>query len=319
MGSGEFPLAASRPRASSRLRGQDVVRDLLIAVATVTVVSLSRLLLAPVLQDRAAFLLYGLAIMICSWIGGQRLGLMATALAVPAGTLLFVRPYLEASPLQVEGQIILFVIEGLGISLLAGGLRGARVTAEQEAENASRSRAELLDLVQSLDQGFQAFDPYFRLTFMNRAAENILGQSVSELVGRTFWEQFPNLDASVEQRLRQLMLERVAGSCETYYEPWGRWFAFRVHPFRGGVSMLFADITEQKNSQSERERLIEELQAALSNIRTLRGLIPICAWCKKIRNDSGYWEQLELYLKEHSEANFTHGMCPDCVKQYAKT
>ena len=66
----------------------------------------------------------------------------------------------------------------------------------------------------------------------------------------------------------------------------------------------------------ERERLIGELQAALAHVRTLRGLIPICAWCKKIRNDQGYWEQLELYLKNHSEADFTHGMCPDCVRKH---
>jgi hypothetical protein len=61
------------------------------------------------------------------------------------------------------------------------------------------------------------------------------------------------------------------------------------------------------------EGLIRDLQAALGDIRTLRGLIPICAWCKKILNDRGYWEQLELYIKEHSEADFTHGMCPDCA------
>ncbi len=319
MGSEVTPSVSSKSVGPSKLRGQDVIRDLLVAAATVAVVTLSRLLLAPVLHERAAFLLYGLAIMICSWIGGQRLGLMATALAVPAGTWLFVKPFSEASPLQVEGQILLFLIEGFGISLLAGQLRRARLRAEQEAQNATRSRAELLDLVQSLDQGFQAFDSDFRLTFMNRAAEDILGQSVTESVGKAFWEQFPLLDASVEQRLRELMLQRVAGSCETYYEPLGRWFAIHVYPFRDGVSILFSDISERKNAQSERERLIQELQNALSNIRTLRGLIPICAWCKKIRNDKGYWEQLELYLREHSEARFTHGMCPDCVKQYTET
>jgi hypothetical protein len=78
---------------------------------------------------------------------------------------------------------------------------------------------------------------------------------------------------------------------------------------------LFRDISERRTVEAERERLICELQAALADVRTLRGLIPICAWCKKIRNDLGYWEQLELYLKNHSEADFTHGMCPGCVRK----
>jgi hypothetical protein len=88
-----------------------------------------------------------------------------------------------------------------------------------------------------------------------------------------------------------------------------------VNPFREGISVLLRDISPRKSAEAERERLIRELQAALADVRTLRGLIPICAWCKKIRNDKGYWEQLEAYLMNHSEAKFTHWMCPDCARQ----
>ena len=68
--------------------------------------------------------------------------------------------------------------------------------------------------------------------------------------------------------------------------------------------------------ESERETLIKELQEAIAKIKTLSGLIPICAWCKKIRDDQGYWQTVEHYVKEHSQAEFTHGMCPDCQKKY---
>jgi two-component system, response regulator PdtaR len=68
--------------------------------------------------------------------------------------------------------------------------------------------------------------------------------------------------------------------------------------------------------ESEREALIKELQDAMAKIKTLSGLIPICAWCKKIRDDKGYWQTVEQYMKEHSQAEFTHGMCPDCQKKY---
>jgi len=57
----------------------------------------------------------------------------------------------------------------------------------------------------------------------------------------------------------------------------------------------------------------EELELALSNVKTLRGLIPICAGCKKIRDDKGYWEQVEMYVVRHSDAKFTHGLCPQCI------
>jgi len=66
----------------------------------------------------------------------------------------------------------------------------------------------------------------------------------------------------------------------------------------------------------EQARLIIELQDARNDIRTLGGLIPICAWCKKIRDDEGYWRQVETYISEHTEASFTHSMCPECKAKW---
>jgi PAS domain S-box-containing protein len=76
------------------------------------------------------------------------------------------------------------------------------------------------------------------------------------------------------------------------------------------------DITERKNAEAEREKLIKELQAALTEVKTLSGLIPICSSCKKIRDDKGYWNILEAYLIKHSDAQFTHGICPDCAAKF---
>jgi PAS domain S-box-containing protein len=73
------------------------------------------------------------------------------------------------------------------------------------------------------------------------------------------------------------------------------------------------DVTKRRSMERERERLIEELRVALSEVKTLRGLLPICASCKKIRDDRGHWEQLERYVDEHSEATFSHGLCPECA------
>lgn len=75
------------------------------------------------------------------------------------------------------------------------------------------------------------------------------------------------------------------------------------------------DITERKRIALERESLISELQKALADVKTLRGLFPICANCKKIRDDKGYWNQIENYISEHSEALFSHSICPECMQK----
>ena len=82
-----------------------------------------------------------------------------------------------------------------------------------------------------------------------------------------------------------------------------------------GTQGIARDITERKRAEEEREKLIANLQEALDNIKTLKGLLPICAGCKKIRDDKGYWNQIEAYIRDHSEAEFSHGICPECFKK----
>ena len=76
--------------------------------------------------------------------------------------------------------------------------------------------------------------------------------------------------------------------------------------------LIIRDISDRKTAECERERLILELQEALAKVKTLSGLLPICASCKKIRNQEGKWQVLELYIRTHTQADFTHGICPEC-------
>jgi hypothetical protein len=71
-------------------------------------------------------------------------------------------------------------------------------------------------------------------------------------------------------------------------------------------------VAERRRAAEERDRLVFELQDALAQIKTLQGLIPLCAWCHKIRDDEGAWQGLESYLQEHTDATFSHGICPSC-------
>ena len=76
-----------------------------------------------------------------------------------------------------------------------------------------------------------------------------------------------------------------------------------------------SDITQRKDAELKNRRLVQELQAALDDVQTLSGLLPICASCKNIRDDNGYWNKIETYISRHSKADFSHGICPDCAKK----
>jgi PAS domain S-box-containing protein len=80
-------------------------------------------------------------------------------------------------------------------------------------------------------------------------------------------------------------------------------------------AQLQQDIAMRKVAEQEREKLISELQDAMSRIKTLSGLLPTCAWCRKVRDDDGYWKKVETYIEEHSDASFTHGICPECLQK----
>lgn len=96
-------------------------------------------------------------------------------------------------------------------------------------------------------------------------------------------------------------------------------FGYIVKPFRERDLQIAIEFALYKSRmEAERNLLINRLQEALEHVRTLSGMLPICSYCKKIRDDKGYWNQLETYLSEHSGTEFTHGICPDCAAKVIK-
>ena len=86
-----------------------------------------------------------------------------------------------------------------------------------------------------------------------------------------------------------------------------------------GQKLIFCvcrDITKRKRAEKEREKLIKDLQEALAEIKTLRGILPLCSYCKKIRDDKGFWEQVDVYIHKHSQADISHSICPECMKEH---
>lgn len=304
-------------------------RDLFITVATVAIASAIRVSLGPVLSDRAAFQLYTLAVMISAWVGGRWSGVATTAVSTGIGIWLFIAPFNQPSIHEARDitQIGLFLGTGIAISLLAGQMHDAHKRAEGGAMEAKRVSEEYSALLESIDEGFEAVDRNFHLTYINSAAASLVrataggvaGRTPAEALGREVWNDFPaTLNPAVEHQLRQVMEDRTPAASEHFHEASGRWYAVSAYPFRDGISIIFRDVTSRKKTEAARERLIGELREALAKVRTLRGLIPICAGCKKIRNDKGYWEQVEVYIRERSDADFSHGICPECAKHYWK-
>ncbi len=90
---------------------------------------------------------------------------------------------------------------------------------------------------------------------------------------------------------------------------------FIIEAKRNYMVAVARDITERKKAENDREELIDELKGALDEVKALSGLLPICFSCKKIRDDDGYWNQIEVYIRDRSDADFSHGICPDCAKK----
>jgi len=102
----------------------------------------------------------------------------------------------------------------------------------------------------------------------------------------------------------------------------GRWMMISIDPIVDdndellNVVHICRDITERKSIEIERENMVIELRTALADVKTLSGLLPICSVCKKIRDDKGYWNQIEAYIHKHSGTQFSHSICPDCAREY---
>lgn len=82
------------------------------------------------------------------------------------------------------------------------------------------------------------------------------------------------------------------------------------------ILCISRDITERLRAAREREELVERLQEALAEIKSLHGILPLCSFCKKISDDEGHWEQVDVYIAKHTEAQMSHSVCPECMKKH---
>lgn len=154
-------------------------------------------------------------------------------------------------------------------------------------------------------------------TMYGYSAREMKGRSVSILVPTFRPNDLPGLLAKVkacghEERCETVRVKRDGKTLDV---------SLTLSPIKDqsgeflGVSSVERDITARKREEQERLKLIEELTDALARVKTLNGLLAICSSCKKIRDDRGNWQKLETFISEHTQAKFTHGICPECVRR----
>jgi PAS domain S-box-containing protein len=208
----------------------------------------------------------------------------------------------HSSPIEVQGQALLFSI----------------VHDITESKRTEQERDRLFNL--SLDMlCIAGHDGFFKQ--VNPAWSNNLGWSSEELTAKP-WIEFVHPTDRTDCLLAVNQLERESHlmSWENRYlhkDGGYRWLSWNTTILRDEPLSfsVIRDVTERKRIEQEKQKLINDLQNALSEVKKLSGLIPICSSCKKIRDDKGYWSEVERYIGEHSEAQFSHGICPDCIRK----
>jgi PAS domain S-box-containing protein len=199
-----------------------------------------------------------------------------------------------------------------------------------EQESGTSGPGTLLKRIEILEDVLgESTDPIFNILedgtyrYVNLAFSSHFDRRPEDVIGRRIYDIF----SAEEADKRMTVVRKAFATGETIVfdvrvpmaREGDRFFITSVKPLKDAAGKVLSvvciskDITERKRIEKEREQLIQELTSALAKVKTLSGLLPICANCKKIRDDHGYWTQIECYIRDHSMADFSHGLCPDCV------
>lgn len=225
------------------------------------------------------------------------------------------------------GGLLLACLSAMAVWRHLGLLRlNQRLTAAiSEKREAEAKATELATIVATAQDAIIGMDLQGLITSWNKAAKLLYGYDEPEAIGRHISMLIPEGHAD---RVASLWDEVLVGRKIEQYETANLTKDGRVvdvsltfsplvdvHGKQMGISAISRDITRRKKAEEEKERFVSELRQALSEVKQLSGLLPICANCKKIRDDKGYWQKLENYISEHSMAEFSHGICPECINK----
>jgi len=194
-------------------------------------------------------------------------------------------------------------------------------------EKLEKSETGYRTVVETAMDAIVTIDTRGKIIFWSSAAERMYGYTSEEICGKPYEIMLPEglkeeAKKGFEKTLRNAIRPGTTWIFEVVHKKkGGEEFPVEVSPaaWKSGEDTFFTviirDITQRKQLEKERENLIARLEEALERVKTLKGLVPICASCKKIRDDKGFWNQIETYIETHTDAEFSHGLCPECIQK----
>ena len=285
------------------------------------------------------------------WLGLYTLAsVLATSLIANGAILNHVRSLTAVSQRLAEGDLssraevthgaLEFQNLGVSFNVMATALESHRDQLEQEVKERTaelraataaehKSRIMLARILDSVPQAVFWKDRNSVYLGCNKVFARTVGLAEpAEIIGKTDFDlPWPRQDAegyvSDDREVMENNRSKV-NYLEQEQLPDGtrRWVSTTKVPLADetgrsfGVLGVYDDVTERIQAELNQQRIIQELQTALAQVKTLSGLLPICSGCKQIRDDRGYWSQLEAYISQHTDAQFSHGLCPACANQF---
>ncbi len=203
-----------------------------------------------------------------------------------------------------------------------GGREPVAAPNTETLELLARGKQEWERTFDSLEDLVGVISRDYRFVRVNRALAERVGLAPYQVVGRHCYDVFgcpgspppgcPHAKALLDGKVHTNEVDNRALRGD---------FMVKATPLLDEAGEIWAvvcvsrDVTAYKKLLREREQLIDDLKKALAEVRTLSGLLPICCSCKRIREDNGYWQQIEQYIESRSDAEFSHGLCPDCAEE----
>jgi PAS domain S-box-containing protein len=267
------------------------------------------------------------------WMYGMRGGIIAGIATLPLTCLLCMfmdvpdwvtKVLVQAAPAYIA-------------TILIGGIVGRVVelnvrvreelAARRQTEVALKSAQEhFRSIAESSPDAVISTDHNNNIIFWNQGAERIFGYLSDEVMGQPAFMLIPEeMRKADRERFTRFVSRKVGDFTGKTFEAIALRKNREVFQTEQSLSTwqvagerfftnIVRDISDRKHIEQEREGLIGQLQKALADVKTLSGMLPICASCKKVRDDKGYWDQIESYISRHSDAVFSHGLCPSCAR-----
>lgn len=246
-------------------------------------------------------------------------------------------PFIMVSGSHGEEMAVAAMRAGANDYLMKGDLSRLGPALERELEAAEVRRLNrraqgamqyLAAIVESSDDAIYGKNLDGIIVSWNPAAERIYGYSAEEIIGKSITGLFPLRRG---EELLEIMAAVRRGEIVSLQDTERLHQSGRIIPVSVtispikdnhgniiGASAIARDITRQKKLERERQELINTLIARAKEVHMLAGMLPICAACKRIRDDKGYWQKVEVYISEHSDVVFSHGLCPECIQEYER-